>query len=113
MVTGQRPRASEFPEPERCARHAELSGEGSLRQPPIESATANVLTKRLGLVRITPWNRGLSARTQPEAGKRQRNGAGADFNCGIRRSYRRPKRGRWLPAAGAPKTRRPGQRKLE
>lgn len=77
MVTGQRPRASEFPEPERCARHSELSGEGSLRQPAIESATANVLPKRLGLVRVTPWNRGLSARTQPEAGKRQRNGASA------------------------------------
>ena len=100
MVTGQRPRASELPEPERCARHAELSGEDSLRQPPIESATANVFTNRLGLVRVTPWNRGLSYGLEPNWAERQR-GAGGSSPRPRTSAFLRPSRAPGRPPAPA------------
>jgi hypothetical protein len=62
----------------------------------VEPLAAEVVTHGAQGSRVTPWQGAPSGRPEPEAGKRQRNGASAGFNCGIRRSYRRPRRGKWV-----------------
>lgn len=56
---------------------AQPRGEGSLRQPEVHPALADSLPKGKRQVGITPWEYTRSASRQPQAGKRQRNGASA------------------------------------
>jgi hypothetical protein len=48
-----------------------------LRQPEVEPATPDVVTHGARGSRVTPWQRLRSGHPEPQAGKRQRNGARA------------------------------------
>lgn len=76
-VPDERPRPAPLPEVDGLLTHAQALGEGSLRQAEVESPAPEVLAKRVACTWATPWQDGWSYRSEPQAGKRQRNGARA------------------------------------
>jgi hypothetical protein len=87
-----------FPRRDGLRPAAQLNREGSLRQPEVHPTLADALAEGPGRMRVTPWEHSRFRSPEPQAGKRQRNGGGADCNCEIQRTYRRANRGEWLAA---------------
>ena len=73
----QRIRPPGFPRADGLLANAELPGKGSLRQSEVEPAAPEVVTHGAETSRVTPWQGSRSGRHEPQAGKRQRNGAPA------------------------------------
>ena len=69
--------ASQLPSGDRLAGDPPALGEDSLRQAEIEPSTTELFTECHRILRVTPWEHGGSGRLEPQAGKRQRNGARA------------------------------------
>jgi hypothetical protein len=67
---------------------AEPRGKGVLREAQIHPALTDPLPEGKRLVRITPWEHARSTAGEPQAGKRQRNGACADSWVTRRRAAR-------------------------
>lgn len=63
-----------LPEPDLLLTRTKLCRDGSLRQAEVEPSATGVVAERLDLNRITSWKHARFGASEPEAGKRQRNG---------------------------------------
>lgn len=77
VVPSERPGAPGLPEPDCLRPHPEGGSEGSLRLVQVEPAATDMVAEGVEYSRITPWQAGRSWSPEPQAGKRQRNGARA------------------------------------